>query len=264
MTRILAALIAFLTITFAPSSMAANSTGTDLSDMWWNPAESGWGVNITHQRDIIFLTVYVYGPDNRVKWYVASSLQQRAGVDPPVYDGVLLETTGPFFGAPVFDPAGVAYRTVGTATLTKTDINRATLRYSVDGVEVFKTIERQTFRENNLFGAYFAGISRVVRGCVTGNGGSEEALIMTIYHDATNAITLVADSYSGSSCEYAGAYTQYGRMGRATGSVTCTTGTRGAFDIYEIETGPSGFLARYTTNYGNGCIATGTMAGLKR
>ena len=26
----------------------------DYSDLWWNPNESGWGLNIAHQGDILF------------------------------------------------------------------------------------------------------------------------------------------------------------------------------------------------------------------
>ena len=33
---------------------------TNYQDLWWNPAESGWGVNFTHQGDIIFATWFTY------------------------------------------------------------------------------------------------------------------------------------------------------------------------------------------------------------
>jgi len=33
----------------APSvANALNTWGTDMSDLWWNPNESGWGINIAH------------------------------------------------------------------------------------------------------------------------------------------------------------------------------------------------------------------------
>ena len=42
---------------------AAASITTDFSDLWYDPDEEGWGVTLTQQNDIIFVTLYVYGPD---------------------------------------------------------------------------------------------------------------------------------------------------------------------------------------------------------
>ena len=35
---------------------SANTFTTDLTDLWWNANESGWGVTATHQREVVFLT----------------------------------------------------------------------------------------------------------------------------------------------------------------------------------------------------------------
>ncbi len=32
----------------APTT-ASRATATNYQDLWWNPAESGWGINVTHQ-----------------------------------------------------------------------------------------------------------------------------------------------------------------------------------------------------------------------
>ena len=60
-------LAAFLAAAALPVR-ALNSWGTDMSDLWWTPTESGWGINISHQRDTIFATIFVYGPDNRARF----------------------------------------------------------------------------------------------------------------------------------------------------------------------------------------------------
>ena len=30
-------------------------------DLWWVPAESGWGINISQQGDVMFATWFIYG-----------------------------------------------------------------------------------------------------------------------------------------------------------------------------------------------------------
>ena len=33
--------------------LAAPARATDLSDLWWNPNESGWGVNVAQQAEVL-------------------------------------------------------------------------------------------------------------------------------------------------------------------------------------------------------------------
>ena len=62
-----------LSLCVLASTAFANTFGTDMTDMWWNPNESGWGVTATHQNEIVFLTFFVYGTDNRPTWYVGQA-----------------------------------------------------------------------------------------------------------------------------------------------------------------------------------------------
>jgi hypothetical protein len=39
---------------FAAGSSFGQSLGTTFSDLWWNPAESGWGVTVDHQQEGCF------------------------------------------------------------------------------------------------------------------------------------------------------------------------------------------------------------------
>ena len=50
----------------AAVSFAAHAT--DYTDIWWNPAESGWGVNIVRSNTFIFATFFGYGPGNVPAW----------------------------------------------------------------------------------------------------------------------------------------------------------------------------------------------------
>src|SRR4029450_7840006 len=49
-------------------------------DLWWNASESGWGMNITHQDDILFATLFTYAADGQGMWLVMSAgLRQADG-----------------------------------------------------------------------------------------------------------------------------------------------------------------------------------------
>ena len=109
-------------------------------DLWWNPAESGWGVNIAHQGDILFATLFTYGPDRQGTWYVMS--EGRRNIT-GAYTGTLYRASGPAFDANPWRP--VALAAVGTMTFSFNGGNAATLTYSVDGTSVTKQVERQVF-----------------------------------------------------------------------------------------------------------------------
>src|SRR5262249_52446431 len=71
MKRIPAAALAAFAL---PCAHAANSIASDISDMWWNSAESGWGMNATMQANILFITLYVYSADGKAHWFVAPDM----------------------------------------------------------------------------------------------------------------------------------------------------------------------------------------------
>jgi lysyl endopeptidase len=109
-------------------------------DLWWNPAESGWGVNLTHQEDIVFATLFTYGFDGRGLWLV---MPEGVRSGPRTFSGALFRTTGPRFDASPWSPINPVE--VGTMTLDFDHGNAGTLSYSIDGVSVTKQIQRQVF-----------------------------------------------------------------------------------------------------------------------
>ncbi len=120
------------------------ASATNYQDLWWNaPAgsESGWGINLTHQGDIIFATWFTYDLDRTPLW-LSATLTKATG---PTYAGTLYRTTGPAFNATPFDPAKVALTVVGVAGLTFANGNRATFSYTVNGIAQTKAITRQVF-----------------------------------------------------------------------------------------------------------------------
>ena len=62
------------TCTFTAGSRASV---TNYQDLWWNPAESGWGINLAHQGDILFATWFTYRAGGRGQWLVASDVRRQ-------------------------------------------------------------------------------------------------------------------------------------------------------------------------------------------
>jgi hypothetical protein len=112
-------------------------------DLWWNSNESGWGVNIAHQGDTVFATLFTYGANGQGAWYVMSNGAHSTTATANVYTGALYRTTGPAFNAVPWTPVSVAQ--AGTMTFSFTDGNTGTLAYTIDGVQVTKQIRRQVF-----------------------------------------------------------------------------------------------------------------------
>jgi len=119
-------------------------------DLWWAApagAESGWGVNFTHQSETIFATWFTYDFDGTPLWLSVTAPKTGPGV----YAGTLYRTTGPAFNAVPFDPAKVGLTPVGALTLTFANGNSASYAYTVtlpgqSSVTQTKSIVRQVFR----------------------------------------------------------------------------------------------------------------------
>src|SRR5437763_16225095 len=149
-------LIAALAISIAALPAAATTYSVDYTDMWFNANESGWGVNVIQQSDMIFATLFVYGADNTPRWYVTGAGLQGSGGS--TFSGNLYSTTGPYF-AGSFNPAAVGNAVVGSMTLSFSGPYNGTMTYSVNGVSVTKAITRQPIRSNILAGLYIGGLT---------------------------------------------------------------------------------------------------------
>jgi alpha-tubulin suppressor-like RCC1 family protein len=116
------------------------STATNYQDLWWNPSESGWGLNIAHQGSVVFATLYTYSRDGSALWL---AMPNGILTGARTYSGELYGASGPRFDA---NPWG-SYQPspVGAMTLSFTDGNNGTLTYLVNGSTVVKTIRRFVF-----------------------------------------------------------------------------------------------------------------------
>lgn len=111
--------------TFTVSTRTTAEPLWNHTDIWWNPDESGWGLNIVqHGSGIIFATWFVYGQDGRPTWYVVPEGQWRT---PSEYRGPVYRTAGPYIGGP-FNPQLVSVTLVGSATFTSASRTRTVRR----------------------------------------------------------------------------------------------------------------------------------------
>ncbi len=118
---------------------------TNYQGLWWNAppgSESGWGINLTHEGDVIFATWFTYDMGGSPLWLVATMPIDPSGH----YAGTLYRLTGPPYSANPFDPAAVKVFEVGTARLTFTSGTSALFEYTVDGLSQSKSITREVLR----------------------------------------------------------------------------------------------------------------------
>src|SRR6185436_19431658 len=57
----------------------AAASATNFQDLWYVPAESGWGLNVAHQGDILFATWFTYAASGKGRWLVMPGMQRAPG-----------------------------------------------------------------------------------------------------------------------------------------------------------------------------------------
>jgi serine protease len=119
------------------------ANATNYQDLWWvaGGSESGWGINLTHQGDLIFATWFTYDLDGKPMWLSGAAPKTAQGV----YNGQLIRTSGPSFAAVPFNAALVQRTPVGSITLAFSNGNAGTFSYTVNGVTQVKSITRLLF-----------------------------------------------------------------------------------------------------------------------
>lgn len=258
--RFLAALLACLAF-----SAHATTPTTDFSDLWFNPNEEGWGVTITQQNQILFVTLFIYVANGEPRWLVgpATAYQGVSSSGAVTFSGPLYSATGPFYGAPTFDESQVSATQVGQVTFTAGQISSGVLTYNVGNLSVTKNIQRQTWRYENVTGVYVGASLGSFVGCGGRDGYFESSAFITVSHDGGSAIT-VREEGNGYSCNYSGNYVQNGRMGSIAGSGTCTDGAAQSFTASEVQGGIQGLSMRYRVVFSGACTAEGRMGGVRR
>lgn len=253
MTPIRLAIAAVLAAASLSSPVAGAATvpvniGRQYSDLWWNPQENGWGMNIVQQGETAFITLFVYGPDDKPTWYVASSAQVFAtdAHGNPAFRGTLFKTTGPWLGGP-FDPSKVGVRPVGELEIEPRPDGRLHLSYTAEGVSVSKDLVRTTFSAPDLGATYHATFS--LRQAVPGGMpyGTRQYAADLLVHLEGDLVYMRVDEPAGR-CEYRGTRTPSGRYAQIEGTFDCAGGDAGSFLITEFEVAEHGFTGYLRTS----------------
>ncbi|HZQ61792.1 MAG TPA: hypothetical protein VFC24_10610 [Casimicrobiaceae bacterium] len=244
----------------APS--LASTRSIEITDMWWTPGESGWGVNLILQNDTAYATFFLYGPTGDPVWYTAVLVYQGSSGGHQTWSGPLYQTKGPWYGGPY--TAG-SIRQAGTATFDLQATDQATLTYLIDGLQVTKAVHRQTWKLEDLSGSYVGGYSIRSTSCTPASLNAQKDVIAPIaISQSGNTFTARLSDASGISgvCSYTGTYTQAGKLGNVSGSYSCTDGTQGSFTLTELTSTNNGFVASMT-GQNQFCQWSGNLGGIK-
>jgi hypothetical protein len=142
---------AALAVAVALPAAGQVAPATDYTDLWWTPAESGWGLSIRQKlpanapagtADALFVLWYTYDPRSTDPasagnagqaplWFV---MPGGTWVSPTTYEGKVYVTTGTSYDLS-WDPARHAVKPVGDFRLQFMDAGHGVFTYSVAAVD---------------------------------------------------------------------------------------------------------------------------------
>jgi hypothetical protein len=247
---------------FLASPASSTSFSIDQSDLYYIPAESGWGIQLVQRGSVIFGTMFVYGPSNTPTWYVAT--MQFAGNF--TWTGDLYATTGPYFGTVPFNPTNVVATKVGTMTWVAQTVDTGTLSYVVDGVAVTKNVVRQALVFDDYSGTYLGAIHFTITGCANAaDNGSGEIPITTISVVQDGQTLRITISALGTTlAAIAGTLSQSGQFGTVLGTYSDDFGDAGTASVSTLNVQVNALAASYSLNStNNGCHNVGYFAGMR-
>ncbi len=238
------------------------AAATDYTDIWWNPAQGGWGVNLVQSDQFMFATFFIYGQAKQPTWVTANLVKEASGA----FTGPVYLTSGSYYGAP-WNPADVTAASVGTATFTPTGPADGTMVYSINGVTVTKTITRQTLTAISLAGKYYGGLVVTQSECTdpAGNGSLSFPSTMTVTQVPNASLNIVFDVVYGTfnvQTTLAGATIQQGSlyaMPAATLTVTAPAAQIPAV-ASQIKRTTFGFEGRWDAVTASGCKQVATFS----
>lgn len=247
--------------TTTADSANLSTTRADYTDGWWVPSESGWGMNVLHQGDVMAIAFYVYDEANVPIWYlgVANYVDENIG-----YRGTLSLHRGTSFLISVFGPIPSGPTAIGIITFKPTSPYSANVNYSVGTTSIDKSMVRIAFSPIDFGGSFMGGVTGTVSGCTAGSGtvAIEQTLIVSA--SVTNGQAQLVFTNNTGYCIITGALQQNGMLGAVpNGSFGCTSGSNGTATIDEWSVNRNSMSARYQTRAGS-CVEEGRVAGARR
>jgi hypothetical protein len=238
----------------------------DLTDIWYSPTESGWGVNIVQANDFLFLSFFLYDENTMPTWYSG-----QLSFDGTRYSGGLYASRGSYW-AGTWNPAQhPPAALVGNASVTLLGPYDAVLRYTVTGFpEKTKNITRGNIIPITMTGTYVGGQAGGYTSCnvASMNQAYDERFTLTVTQASTTQATLKF-SYEilAAACTISGTLEQHGQLYRMNNAdYSCTGGltftTKAAVD--ELKVTSQGIEGRFTANVGQGCTERASFSAVLR
>ena len=230
-------------------------------DWWWNPAQSGMGLNVGQQNDTVFVAWFNYGDDTKASFLTMGGVLSGNTLTGPLYRG-----TGPAPGSN-YNPALVKQAAVGTATLTFNSNTDATLNYSYDNKSGSMALQRFSFANPNLNQTWTVVDSYTTISCANAslNESVSQVRNLNSQQGVGAGFTLTTTDLTGSNmCVAALAGQPAGSRMTATGTVACEGGgvANVVIDDFIIQSDFLNFSYTFTGMPGDrSCVQKGTVSG---
>jgi hypothetical protein len=240
---------------------SAQAAATDYTDIWFNPAEAGWGMNLVQSDTFMFLTFFIYGSDSKPTWFTG---QVTLDANSNNFNGTLYATTGTYYILPW---SGFAGGPVGTVSFQPLGPYTAKLIYTVNGVgTVTKTIQRQPLTTITIDGDYTGGLNLAQAQCANSGKGTLTVNI-SISQPPHNSgpVSIGMARADGLNCNFNGPLTQWGKLYQIPNATyTCTNGRNTTAKLDELTATAHGLEGSWTAVVEGGCVETGTFSAVKR
>jgi hypothetical protein len=251
--------------------VACNAHALEYTDVYYDPAESGWGLFLVQSDTVQFVAFFIYGADGKPTWYTAQLTDDGTGQ----YTGSMYATTGSPFGS-AWNPGQLTVTPAGTATFHPLDRYHATLTYTVNGVAtVVRPIQRQTLTSYPMAGRYSGSMAGSISGCTNGNDDPafRARYVLDVAQDgdtsAALTFTFVDQAHNGIVCTATGPLAHFGRLYQMPGAMLVCSGPGQdakphSATIESLHPTGQGLEGRFsaTATLGGGCSASLHFAGV--
>lgn len=240
---------------------AGRAAAVDYTDIWWIPAENGWGVNVVQSGNFLFITFFIYGADGKPTWFTGQVTKDASGN----FNGTLVSTTGTYYLMPW---AGSALVAAGTVSFQPLGPYTARLIYIVNGVgAVTKTIQRQTLTAIPVGGTFSGAQSGTYSGCTMSstNGPYRDFFDLEVTQPTSLSVTF-AFTYANLSCTLSGTLEQHGQLYSVPAATyQCSDGLNTSASMTEIKTTAQGVEGRLSApSVGGNCREDAQFSGVRQ
>jgi hypothetical protein len=229
---------------------AGRAAAVDYTDIWYIPAEAGWGVNVVQSDAFLFITFFIYGADGKPTWFTGQVTTQDAG---NTFNGTLYSTIGTYYISPW---TGFSGGPAGTVSFQPSGPYTAKLIYTVNGVgTVTKFIQRQNLTAITVGGTYIGGQSGAYSNCSasTNNGPYSDFFNLQVTQ-LTNGTATFAFTYQSFNCTFSGTLVQQGQLYSVPGaSYQCASDPTFSANLTEIKATAQGIEGKFSALVGGNC-----------